>query len=61
MADYSKDIERLKNPENIKEAVYASSPYVLMKVFENDPIVRRLTNFWVCKKSDSAAGKSCLR
>lgn len=42
MADYSKDIEMLKNPENIKEAVYASSPYVLMKVFENDPIVRRL-------------------
>ncbi len=32
----------IKNPENISEAVYASSPYVLRKAFENDPNVRSL-------------------
>jgi len=40
--DYSKEIEVIKNPENIREAVYASSPYVLKKAFENDLTVNRL-------------------
>ena len=44
MYDYKKDLEKIKNPENIREAVFASSPYVLRKVFENDVIVRRLIN-----------------
>ncbi len=42
MPGYLKDIERLKNPENIHEAIYASSPYVLMKAFEQDPTVKRV-------------------
>jgi len=42
MTDYNKEIERIKNPENIREAVYASSPFVLKKTFENDLTVRRL-------------------
>ena len=44
MTSYSKDIERIKDPENIHEAVYASSPYGLMTTFENDLTVRRLIN-----------------
>jgi hypothetical protein len=42
MADYRKDVARLKKPENIKDAVFASGPYTLMKVFEADPTVNRL-------------------
>ncbi|UCE16676.1 MAG: hypothetical protein JSV12_03470 [Candidatus Bathyarchaeota archaeon] len=44
MYDYKKDIEMIKNPENIREAVYASSPCGLMIAFENDLIVQRLIN-----------------
>jgi hypothetical protein len=44
MYDYGEDIERIKNPEHIREAVYASSPYVLMRAFENDLTVQRLIN-----------------
>lgn len=36
------DIATLKNPENIRYAVLASSPYVLRKAFERDPTVQRL-------------------
>ncbi|UCG47886.1 MAG: hypothetical protein JSU94_20705 [Phycisphaerales bacterium] len=42
MYDYKTDIERLKDPRNIREAVYASSPYVLKTTFDDDVIVRRL-------------------
>lgn len=42
MADYRRDITRLKKPENIKEAMYASGPYTLLKAFEMDPTVNRL-------------------
>jgi len=42
MSDFQKDLETIKNPENIKEAVYASGPGNLMKVFEKDPTVQRL-------------------
>lgn len=42
MADYSRDVERIKNPQNISEAMYADSPYTLMKAFENDETVRHL-------------------
>ncbi len=36
------DISRLKTPENIVDALHASSPYVLRKAFERDPLVQRL-------------------
>jgi len=42
MPNYQKDIKKLKNPENIQEALYASSPYVLIKAFQHDPTVKRL-------------------
>jgi hypothetical protein len=42
MPKYVKDVQRLRNPENIKEAVYASSPYVLRKAFMADPTVQKL-------------------
>jgi hypothetical protein len=42
MRKYVKDVQRLRNPENIKDAVYASSPYVLGKAFAADPIVQKL-------------------
>lgn len=42
MISYSKEIERIKNPKNIHEAVYASSPHSLKKIFEKDLIVSRL-------------------
>ncbi|MFX0107269.1 MAG: hypothetical protein ACFE7R_03220 [Candidatus Hodarchaeota archaeon] len=42
MNEHAIGIEAIKNPENIREAVYASSPRVLRMVFDNDPIVRRL-------------------
>lgn len=41
MPSYVKDIERLKNPANIREAIYASSPYVLMNAFEQDATIQR--------------------
>jgi hypothetical protein len=42
MTEYSKEIEKVKNPKNISEALYASSPYTLKKAFENDQTVLRL-------------------
>ena len=42
MSEYSKEIEKVKNPKNIREALYASSPYTLKKAFENDQTVLRL-------------------
>lgn len=35
-------IQKLKKPENIKEALYASGPAVLMRAFELDPTVKAL-------------------
>jgi hypothetical protein len=42
VADYSRDVEKIKNPENIRDALAASSSYVLLKAFDNDETVRRL-------------------
>jgi hypothetical protein len=42
MSDFQKDIETIKNPKNIKEALYASGPGTLLKAFEKDPTVIRL-------------------
>ena len=42
MTEYRKEIEKVKNPKNISEALYASSPYTLKKAFENDQTVLRL-------------------
>ncbi len=42
MPKYLKDVQRLRNPENINEAVYASSAYVLRKAFLADPTVQKL-------------------
>jgi hypothetical protein len=42
MPKYQKEVQKLRNPENIKEAVYASSPYVLRKAFLADPTVQKL-------------------
>jgi hypothetical protein len=42
MSDIEKDIEIIKDPRNIQEALFASGPHVLMKAFEKDPIVIRL-------------------
>ena len=42
MADYRKDVDRLKDPTNIKDADAASSPYVLREFFARDPIIQRL-------------------
>ena len=42
MSKYHEEIERLKDPTNIKEALYASGPYTLMKAFKNDEIVSDL-------------------
>ena len=39
---YREDIEKIKNPKNIREALCASSPYTLRKAFENDQTVRHL-------------------
>lgn len=42
MPKYVKDVQRLRKPENIKGAVYASSSYVLRKAFAADPTVQKL-------------------
>ena len=42
MNDFHEDMVRLKDPKNIKEALFASGPSVLMRAFEKDPIVKRL-------------------
>jgi hypothetical protein len=42
MANLLKDLTTLRNPASIKEAGFASSPYVLRKVFAADPIIKRL-------------------
>jgi hypothetical protein len=39
---YREDIEKIKNPKNIREALCASSPYTLRKAFENDETVSHL-------------------
>ncbi len=40
--DLEKEIEKIKNPTNIREALYASGPSVLMRAFELDPTVKVL-------------------
>jgi hypothetical protein len=42
MPTYLKDVQALRKPDNIRDAVFASSPYVLRKAFVADPAVRRL-------------------
>ena len=42
MATMLKDLTSLRNPARIKEAGFASSPYVLRKIFAADPIIKRL-------------------
>ncbi|MFC1855908.1 hypothetical protein ACFL2A_05145 [Thermodesulfobacteriota bacterium] len=42
MPDYSNAIKKIRNPENIHEAMYASGPYTLMKAFQNDTTVKQL-------------------
>jgi hypothetical protein len=42
MSHYEEDLRAIANPENINEAVFAYSPYVLRKAFERAPIVQRL-------------------
>lgn len=42
MPSLSEDLARIKNPDNIHEAHFASSPYVLRKAFERDEAVQRL-------------------
>jgi hypothetical protein len=42
MPDIAKDIVALGDPTNIKNAQLASSPYVLRKVFADDPRIKRL-------------------
>jgi len=42
MPDHNQDLVRLKDPANIKEAECASSPYVLLKTFAADPVIKRL-------------------
>ncbi|MBI4888975.1 MAG: hypothetical protein HY821_00030 [Acidobacteria bacterium] len=42
MPDYTQDLIRLKNPANIKEAECASSPYVLLKTFAADAVIKRM-------------------
>jgi hypothetical protein len=42
--DVKKEIELIKDPLNINEAVFASSPNVLKDAFDHDPHVRFLIN-----------------
>jgi len=42
MGNLQRDITTLRDPVNIKDAGFASSPYVLRKVFAADPIIKRL-------------------
>jgi hypothetical protein len=42
MVNYREEISKIKNPENIKEAMYASDPRVLMVAFQRDPTVSKL-------------------
>lgn len=42
MPTLPEDLARIKNPDNIHEARFASSPYVLRKAFERDEAVQRL-------------------
>lgn len=37
MSDFQKDIEKIKNPQNIREALFASGPTTLMRALEKDP------------------------
>lgn len=42
MPSLPEDLATIKDPSNIHEARFASSPYVLRKAFERDPAVQRL-------------------
>jgi len=42
MTDFRKDVAKIKNPEKIREALFASGPSILMRAFEKDPTVARL-------------------
>lgn len=42
MASLNKDLAVIRDPANIEEASFASSPYVLRKIFINDPTIKRL-------------------
>lgn len=42
MPTLPEDLTAIKTPDNIHEARFASSPYVLRKAFERDPAVQRL-------------------
>ena len=42
MANLRQSISSLKDPSNIKNALLASSPYVLRKVFASDPTILRI-------------------
>lgn len=42
MEEIHKNIEKIKNPENIDEAIYASGPNSLMKAFKKDLTVNSL-------------------
>jgi hypothetical protein len=42
MADLQKDIATIQDPSGIKNALLASSPYVLRKAFAADPTISRL-------------------
>lgn len=42
MSDLQQDLETIKDPVKIKEAVYASGPYTLLQAFARDPLVARV-------------------
>jgi hypothetical protein len=42
MTDLRKDLTVISDPSSIKNALSASSPYVLRKAFATDPTIRRL-------------------
>lgn len=42
MPDLKTDITALRDPNNIKKAGMASSPYVLRRIFATDPMIQRL-------------------
>lgn len=45
MSNLSDDLEKIKNPDNIHEALFASGPNGLMKAFERNPIVNRIIKY----------------
>jgi len=42
MPKFQKHLQRLRKPEAIRDAVFASSPYVLRRAFSTDPTVQQL-------------------